>query len=886
MQVLEGIVAADLLEQAPAALVVTDADLSVLAWNAAAERLFGWTAEEAIGRDIVSLTVPGKRAGLARQIAERVLDGRPWRGEFPTHRRDGAPVRVTAVCGPLLNASGDVVGLVAAVLDVDDPAPAERERRLELLVQTSEIMAASVEPRAGLQSVARNAAAWLADLIMIDLLADDGSLERVAVAHADPDRAGLAEALRAYPSDPNARHIRHVLDTGQSEVMSNLTDKVLAERLRGQAHVEIVRELDLRSAMIVPLAVRDRVLGLMVLVGGADRSPFAPRDLAAAEDVARRVASALDSVALLRQAQESARVARSLQLITDAALAHLDLDELLPEVLDRVHAELGTDTGAVLLADPTGRELEVRAALGLEAGSGPGTRIRFGEGVAGRIAEAEGPMVFEDLRPHELASRPLRSAGVRTMLGAPLRIGQRMLGVIEVGSVAERRFSRDEVELIRLAADRIALAVDHAHLYEAETVARGRLTLLAEASEVLGESLAYRSALGRLANLVVPWLADWCMIELSDDPLGQPPMVAHANPEKVRLVQELLRRRRSDGAAARVIRSGRAEVWSSATDDVLVETGGDEERAAAVRSLGLHSAMIIPLRSRGRTHGAITLVAAESGRVYDESDLAFAVELARRAATAIDTARLYQDRDQVARTLQRTLLPPTLPDIPLAEIAAVYHPAGEGSEIGGDFYDAFETGDGAWVIAIGDVCGKGPSAAAITGLVRHTLRAAAFRERSPRGVLRGLNRALLRQVQEESFCTVAAARLSIGPAGALLTVCTGGHPSPLVLRAGGAIEEAAVAGTLLGIYDTIDVTDTETMLASGDCVVFYTDGVTEERRDGEQFGEARLHDLLADCDGLSAAGIAERIERAVLEFRPNAPADDVAVLVLKIGHER
>jgi len=349
MHVLEGIVAADLLEQAPVAVVVTGVDLGIQAWNGAAERLFGWSPEEAVGRGLLDLTVPEERAGLARQIAERVLDGRPWHGEFPTRRSDGSPVRVHAACGPLVNGSGEVVGLVAAVLDAEEPEGAERERRLELLVQTSEIMAASVDPQVGLQSVARMATSWLADLIMIDLVKDDGELERVAVAHGDPERADLAARLRAFPSNPELAHIRRVLGEGRAEVLSNLSDQVLRERLRDPEHVKIVRELDLRSAMFVPLAARGHVLGLMVLAGGRDRPPFGPRDLAAVEDVARRVALALDATKLLQQAQDSARVAHSLQLITDAALTHLELDDLLPEVLDRVHSELRTDAAAVLL---------------------------------------------------------------------------------------------------------------------------------------------------------------------------------------------------------------------------------------------------------------------------------------------------------------------------------------------------------------------------------------------------------------------------------------------------------------------------------------------------------------------------------------------------------
>jgi PAS domain S-box-containing protein len=880
MRVIEEIVAADVVGQAPAAVVVTDADLRVAVWNSAAEKLFGIVADAAIGQSVLDLVIPEGQLALARQIGERAAGGRAWEGGFDVRRGDGSPLRVHAAVGPVGDSDGRPVGVVAVAFEAERAEETGRERRLELLVQTSEIVAASVEPRAGLQSIARIAAAWLADLVVIDVVDPDGGLERVAIAHARSEQGALADRLRAYPPDPEAPHVRRVLVDGRAEVVANLTEQVLRERVQGPDHLDIVRQLDMRSAMFVPLAARGRALGVMLLAGGRERPPFGPPELAVAEDIARRVGLALDSAGLLRDAQESARIARSLQRITDAALAHLELDELLPEVLDRLHSELRTDSAAVLLADVTGTALEMRAALGFEQPGG-GLRVSFGAGVAGRIAESGEPMAFDDLGPSDFVNASLREAGVRSMLGAPLRIGQRMLGVVQVGSVAPRAFSKDEIELIRLAAGRIALAVDHAHLYEAETLARGRLTLLAESSAVLGESLDYHSALASLAALLVPWLADWCLIEVMGEPATG--FAAHADPAMAPLVEVLGGGSGGDRtwAAARVAQSGFAELASKASADSLVSPA-DTERRSALAKLGLRSAMVVPLSSRGRTHGVITLATSLSKRRYDESDLAFAAELARRAATAVDTARLYQDRDQVARTLQRTLLPPTLPDIPYAEIAAVYHPAGEGSEIGGDFYDAFETGDGAWAIVIGDVCGKGPTAAAITGLARHTLRAAAFREPSPCAVLKRLNRALLREVREESFCTVAAARLSEHRAGALLTACAGGHPAPLVLRNDGTVDEATTPGTLLGIYTDIDVSDRETVLAVGESLILYTDGVVEERREGEQFGEDRLRELIAGCSGLSATGIAERIERAVLEFQPVAPADDLAVVVLRI----
>jgi PAS domain S-box-containing protein len=878
MRVIEKIVAADVIGQAPTAVVVAETDLRVAVWNPAAERLFDITSEAAVGRSILDLVIPDDQRAVARQIGERAAAGRTWHGAFDVRRGDGSALRVHAAIGPLADADGQPAGVIAVALEAERAEDAERERRLELLVQTSEILAASVEPRAGLQSIARIAAAWLADVVVIDLLDADGRLERAAIAHARAERAEVAEKLRAYPADPDAPYLRRVLVDGQAEVVANLTEEVLRERVRDVEHLAVLQELELRSAMVVPLAARGRVLGAMILSGSTERAPFGPADLAVAEDIARRVALALDGAGLLRESRESTRVARSLQRITDAALSHLELDDLLPEVLDRLHTELGTDSAAVLLTDISGTALEMRAALGFER-TDRALSITFGSGVAGRIAESVEPMIFDDLDPSDFVNASLREAGVRTILGAPLRIGRRVLGVVQVGSVERRRFTSDEVELIRLAAGRIALAVDHAHLYEAEMLARGRLTLLAESSEVLGESLDYRSALASLAGLLVPWLADWCLIEVVGEDV--PGLAAHADPAMAGLVEELAGLDDGGRAATRVAESGSAELAAAATPDDLVDPA-DAARRAVLDRLGLRSAMVVPLRSRGRTHGVITLATSLSDRRYGAADLAFAAELARRAATAVDTARLYQDRDQVARTLQRTLLPPTLPDIPFVDIAAIYHPAGEGSEIGGDFYDAFETGDGAWAIAIGDVCGKGPAAAAITGLARHTLRAAAFRERSPRAVLERLNRALLREVRDESFCTVAAGRLAEHPEGAILTACAGGHPAPLVLRTDGTVEDATSPGTLLGIYPEVAVSDRETVLRPGDSVIFYTDGVVEERRSGEQFGETRLRDLLSGCSALSATGIAERIERTVLEFQPVAPADDMAVVVLRI----
>lgn len=884
-----GIASAELIEGAPAAIVVTDADGTIVTWNRQAERLFGFEAREAVGRTAVELGGGRAEPAVIGEVRTRVRGGGVWDGEVPATRKDGSRIRIRVVSAPLSDADGRPAGTISIALEqTDDENVQPAQLRLELLLQASEMLARSLDPEAGLQGVARLAASWLADVCAIDLLDEAGGMRRVAVADADRVRAPLTERLRAFPPDPDGVHMTAALREGRTEILTELSDNILQGRLHGPRHIEVVRQIDAKSAVILPLAARGRTLGAMLLLSCGTRAPFGPDDIAVAEELARRTAVAVDNSVLLREARERADAAQRLQRLSDAALSHVDLDDLLEEILALLRHELGSDSAAVLLMEPGGEQLTVRATNGLGLDAGRGLRIASDDtSAAGPVAAGE-PVVLHDPSDEEMGPL-LRGRDVRTLLAAPLRVGPRTVGVLQTDWLQPRPLGQDEIDLIGLAAGRIALAVDRAQAYAAEQNARLRLELLARTSDVLGESLDFRAALGDLARLIVPHLADWCAIDLVEANGSHQISVAHSDPAKVELARELVRRYPSDpddAVGASVLRTGSAELHTGIPAAFLERAAGDDQHRAILRGLGMRSVIVAPLTARGRTHGTLTLVTAESGRTYGDDDVAFATELARRAATAIDTARLYQDRDQVARTLQRSLLPPDLPDVPGVELAAVYHPAGGGGDVGGDFYDAFETGEGDLFLAIGDVCGKGAPAAALTGIARHTVRAAAVRERSPRVILRTLNQALLRQGTDHRFCTVALGRLETTAAGARLTACCGGHPPPLLIRRDGTVQEAGLPGTLLGIYEHVHLSDLTVELHPGDAVVFHTDGVTEERLEGHMFGEERLLELLRSSAGMSAAGIADRIERAVLEFKPGPPADDVAVIVLRLtGNE-
>jgi serine phosphatase RsbU (regulator of sigma subunit)/PAS domain-containing protein len=243
--------------------------------------------------------------------------------------------------------------------------------------------------------------------------------------------------------------------------------------------------------------------------------------------------------------------------------------------------------------------------------------------------------------------------------------------------------------------------------------------------------------------------------------------------------------------------------------------------------------------------------------------------------------RLLAEQTRVARTLQQSLLPAVLPEIPGVALAARYRPAGDGSEIGGDFYDVFPDRDGRWMVVLGDVSGKGAEAAGVTALVRYTLRTLALQQSRPAAVLRALNDVFLHQAGDERYCTLACASLRLAHDRVEVTLALAGHPQPLLARADGEVSLAGEPGTALGLLDEPEFTEVELTLHRGDVLCLYTDGVTEARSDSDWFGEDRAGAVLAWHQERGLDDLAERIERAVLDFQGDHAQDDIALLLLR-----
>jgi PAS domain S-box-containing protein len=319
---------------------------------------------------------------------------------------------------------------------------------------------------------------------------------------------------------------------------------------------------------------------------------------------------------------------------------------------------------------------------------------------------------------------------------------------------------------------------------------------------------------------------------------------------------------------------------------VLLEDYDDWERYRELRSKieGRFAAMaVIPLNFGGEVVGGLVLCNREPRR-FMAADRAFLAALADQAAQALERARLFEERAYVARTLQAGLLPERLDEVPGLAVAVRYHSIADGGAVGGDFYDCFAMPAGRWLVAVGDVAGKGTAAAVLTGLARHTLRAIALHEERPDEMLRFLNEALRRQSAEAAFCTVGSARLEPTADGFDVCLASGGHPYPLVIRAAGEVEEVVVRGTLLGVEAKPVLEQVPLALRRGDTLVLYTDGVVDARdASGERFGEERLIAALRAAAGGSAEEVAAAVDGTVAAYEPDRQRDDRAIVVLRVS---
>jgi serine phosphatase RsbU (regulator of sigma subunit)/PAS domain-containing protein len=719
---------------------------------------------------------------------------------------------------------------------------------LEFLAEASATLAASTAYEESLCEVTRLAVPSLADWCAVDLLEDDGSLRQFTSGHRDPEQERLLVELRRRYRDEkrSSEGVARVIATGRPELVSELGGESAIE-LRSEEHDLYVR-LAPRSYMIVALNVDARTIGALTFLSTAPGRHYTQVDLAVIDQLANRIALAVEGARLRAEVERAYGLLDTLFSTAPVGLAFWDR-ELRCVRANAAYAAMSARTPEGF---PGHTMRELFGELGAEREGYYREIMEAGEPRHG--VEVSGPALDDptELRNWALSCTPVRGADGEV-------IG---LGVVAV-DVTERQ-----------------------RALTAEREARARSSFLARAGEILDSSMDYETTLDNLARIMVPEIADWCSIQLVDENgVLRQVAVVHSEPERERWAWELNERyptpQDSPRGPPNVVRTGRYELVNDITEDLLVEGAVDDEQLQLLHDLGLTSALCAPLQVRGRTLGALVLVSAESGKRFSPADVELAVDLGRRAGIAVENSRLYTGRSHIAHTLQSELLPSGLPDIPGFELAASYRAAGEMNEVGGDFLDIFETPRGRWAAFIGDVSGKGAEAAAATALARYTLRAAVLQPGEPHVALGLLNDALLGDRDRKQFATVCLVCFERATGVARGTVCLGGHPPPLLLRADGEVTASGAFGTLLGMTDDPRLIDEDLVLGPGDTLLLYTDGVVEAGEGSHRLGQDGLERRLAELRGRTPSDIVAAVELTAVEAQEGEPRDDMAMLALR-----
>jgi PAS domain S-box-containing protein len=975
------------------------------AWNPAAERLYGYRAEEIVGRH-VRFTAPPERHEEVQRNIDRVLRGEPVQGlETVRLAKDGRRIDVALTISPVFGPDGSVTGMSTIGRDITERIGAERwshalselaraledvasseglfEAALDALQRTLQVAQAgflltddggtarfrawrglSAELREALEQLDLSEHTGVLTIPDVDLdrrlsggrkrfqRAGVRSLMRIPLAHLG-SRIGAAIVCFDRPRMPSAEEqefsvglcgqvsaavarlraeeelaaaqntLRLLTVSAGDGITIQDADGVLlyanlsAARLSGFDSVESFLAADPRDRIGSweifdeeghPYPI-ERLPGRRVVTGGEREAEavMLVRDRRTGHSFWSLVKStaALDERGEVRYAinifhdittQKEAELTSQLRAMRmtqlygiTAALSSTTDGRVVAEALaDMLVTAFGASRGGVVVRGEDGTTLETIASRGFDADV-IGRWRRFtldARTPVGQAVLTNEPVLMPDRqtwveRYPDLEAETLPAAAA----SIPLDIGGRAIGGLTLSYDEPRSFADDDVGFMLAAARQGAQALERSRVETGRRLVQARLSILARAGDLLAQSLDYPKTLSAVADLVVPRLADWASVEiLESDGVIHSVALAHVDPERLAIARDFRRRRppelTSPTGIGHVITTGQPELVPEITEEMLASID-DPEVLQLVEELKIRSVMIVPLRARGRTLGAMSYVWAESGNRYSSADLEFAQTLAARMALVIDNARLYRDRDHIARTLQQSLLPPDLPDIEGVELAARYHPSGEGLDVGGDFYDAFEIGEGEWTVSLGDVCGKGPDAAALMGMIRHTIRAAAIRERAPARVLATVNTAVARQTSDEQFCTAVAARLRPQAGRLSAWIAVAGHPRPLVHRTDGSTMWVPTTGALLGVFDDAELTELELSLGPGDVLVLYTDGVSEVRDEAGQLGEEGIAAAVARAAGGTASEIADAIEEAVRE-KDREPRDDIAILVVRV----
>ena len=697
--------------------------------------------------------------------------------------------------------------------------------RLRLLDRVGKVADGSLPLAETLNQVTEAVVPAFADLCMVDAI-HEGDVRRIAARASGGHAARIEKHIRnRIPSTPD-----WLRDASSGSLdphfVPSMPDEVLREMANDPDDLAFLRWLRARSYIVAPLVSRGRSLGTLTVVRLHGSPRLTSDDVAFVTALASRIALALDNAGLF----------------SDLESVERRMDTVMENVAEAVIVHDGA--GNLAYANPAASELVGFEELQDMTSAKPGGRDRRFE------------IRDEDGEPLDLGDLPRR----RTLHGEDPKP---MVFRLYDSETRQESWRLEKSTAIRGPSGDVLYAVTTVEDITAVKRDEFEQHLLADAAEALASAADYTSTLEGLSQTVVPRLADWCSLNVPT-PEGEIEQIAVAreDPEMLELDRRLREGIAVDSgqtiAMADVLRTGRP----------LVAELPPEPTPGWV--------LLTPIWAAGEVIGILCLINTAARRAFSSPDEGLAQKLAWRAGVAILNAKLATERTEIAETLQRELLPPLLPEIAGWSMAAMYRPAGEQNRAGGDFYDVFEGSEG-WVVVLGDVEGHGASAAALTAMVRYTIRTAAMIDGDILAALEILN-SELRNREDARLCSVVC--VSFGtPAEA--TVVSAGHPLPLLIS-GGTVREVGLPGSLLGALEEPQWSPVRFVVSGGEELVIYTDGVVEARRDGERFGRERLGSLLRRIGG---PGDAVRVVGDAIDAFAEAIQDDAAMLVLRRERE-
>jgi GAF domain-containing protein len=737
---------------------------------------------------------------------------------------------------------GGVVSLAAAIARERSMADA---RRLQLLNRIGEIADGSLALDQTLRRVTSLVVPALADVCMIDAIGA-GGMNRIAVRAVGVPEPGLVEQRlrRRRPSIPG-----YLRESGRgSRPASHFVPRADDAILRGIAHdeaedLEFIRSVGVCSFVIVPLYARGRTLATLTLITTEHSGrTLDQRDVGFAEVMSGRIALALDNAGLFSDLESvERRLDAVMNLVDEGVIVH-DTEArivfantaaaqwLSHESLDALLDSPASALAAIRLLDEDGAPMGSTADV-LAHSAAPGEAWSA-------LARVQHPGGEESWA--ELHYEPIAGTGGELLFGVTT--------IHDVTSIKRAEFTT---------------------------------TVLSETAQLLDSTRDYRLTLQAIAEVAVPRFADFCTVHVpGEDRELEAVALAHADPDQVEIVRRLQAEHPitvdDDRATANVLRTGEPALLE--IDDPYIAHADAGGRSDLLRALALRSVLVVPLLAGTKVVGVVTYANRSDSRRFDLTDTVLASEIAARAGLAVENARLASEEAEIAQLLQRGLRPTRFPAMAGWDVASMYRSAGEVTEVGGDFYDAFRV-DGGWLLAIGDVVGRGAGAASLTALARYTLRTAATLTNDAEQSLRQLHQAFVEHGKHE-LCSVALALLpdsGSDPTAAL--VLSAGHPLPLYLGGGGTMREVGSTGPLLGVSEAPSWPVESVELAPGDQLILYTDGVPEAKGEGERFGDERLRERVAGAPDPATA--VRNVERALDEFCPGGAGDDAALVAIQ-----